>query len=62
MSAVHLGYLQDPFAQYFVEQNTIGGAVRRLPIINRGKKSEGLSVLASAKARGRDLYPNYCAG
>ncbi|KAI1211048.1 leucine carboxyl methyltransferase [Annulohypoxylon truncatum] len=37
MSAVELGYLQDPFAQYFV-QNTFGGAgaVRRLPIINRG--------------------------
>ncbi|KAI1092718.1 leucine carboxyl methyltransferase [Rostrohypoxylon terebratum] len=36
MSAVRLGYLQDPFAQHFVEQNTIGGTVRRLPIINRG--------------------------
>ncbi|KAI1134361.1 leucine carboxyl methyltransferase [Hypoxylon sp. FL0543] len=35
MSAVELGYLQDPFAQYFV-QNSVGGAVRRLPIINRG--------------------------
>lgn len=35
MSAVDLGYLQDPFAQYFV-QNPVGGAVRRLPIINRG--------------------------
>ncbi|KAI2621390.1 leucine carboxyl methyltransferase [Hypomontagnella submonticulosa] len=35
MSAVDLGYLEDPFAQYFV-QNTAGGAVRRLPIINRG--------------------------
>ncbi|KAI0889121.1 leucine carboxyl methyltransferase [Annulohypoxylon maeteangense] len=35
MSAVDLGYLQDPFAQYFV-QNTVGGTVRRLPIINRG--------------------------
>ncbi|KAI1377580.1 leucine carboxyl methyltransferase [Hypoxylon crocopeplum] len=35
MSAVDLGYMQDPFAQYFV-QNSVGGAVRRLPIINRG--------------------------
>lgn len=52
MSAVDLGYLEDPFAQYFV-QNTAGGAVRRLPIINRGKKkSKGPSALASAKARG----------
>ncbi|KAI1386565.1 leucine carboxyl methyltransferase [Hypoxylon trugodes] len=35
MSAVDLGYLQDPFAQFFV-QNSVGGAIRRLPIINRG--------------------------
>ncbi|KAI0387710.1 leucine carboxyl methyltransferase [Hypomontagnella monticulosa] len=35
MSAVSLGYLEDPFAQYFA-QNTVGGFVRRLPIINRG--------------------------
>ncbi|KAK6957608.1 hypothetical protein Daesc_000395 [Daldinia eschscholtzii] len=34
MSAVDLGYLQDPFAQYFVQ--SVGGNVRRLPIINRG--------------------------
>ncbi|KAI1657888.1 leucine carboxyl methyltransferase [Daldinia decipiens] len=34
MSAVDLGYLQDPFAQYFVQ--SVGGVVRRLPIINRG--------------------------
>ncbi|KAI1806616.1 S-adenosyl-L-methionine-dependent methyltransferase [Daldinia bambusicola] len=34
MSAVDLGYLQDPFAQYFAQ--SVGGTVRRLPIINRG--------------------------
>ncbi|ETS82364.1 hypothetical protein PFICI_04240 [Pestalotiopsis fici W106-1] len=34
LSAVELGYLQDPFAQYFVQQS--GPPVRRLPIINRG--------------------------
>ncbi|KAI8964377.1 LCM-domain-containing protein [Daldinia sp. FL1419] len=34
MSAVDLGYLHDPFAQYFVQSP--GGIVRRLPIINRG--------------------------
>ncbi|KAI4603264.1 carboxy methyl transferase for protein phosphatase 2A [Pestalotiopsis sp. 9143b] len=33
LSAVDLGYLQDPFAQYFVQN---GPPVRRLPIINRG--------------------------
>lgn len=35
MSAVDLGYLQDPFAQYFVQMSA-AGAIRRLPIINRG--------------------------
>ncbi|OTB06420.1 hypothetical protein M426DRAFT_318831 [Hypoxylon sp. CI-4A] len=35
MSAVDLGYLEDPFAQYFVQRPVVG-AVRRLPIINRG--------------------------
>ncbi|KAL7627823.1 carboxy methyl transferase for protein phosphatase 2A [Parahypoxylon ruwenzoriense] len=35
MSAVNLGYLQDPFAEYFV-QTPVNGPVRRLPIINRG--------------------------
>lgn len=63
MSAVDLGYLQDPYAQYFVQNAAAGGLVRRLPIINRGKKFEGpLSALASAKARGRDLYSDYCVG
>ncbi|KAJ9155007.1 Leucine carboxyl methyltransferase 1 [Pleurostoma richardsiae] len=37
MSAVELGYLDDPFAQYFVHADAPGGASsRRLPIINRG--------------------------
>lgn len=35
LSAVEVGYLEDPFAQYFV-QNSAGPASRRLPIINRG--------------------------
>ncbi|KAI1081835.1 S-adenosyl-L-methionine-dependent methyltransferase [Whalleya microplaca] len=35
LSAVDLGYLDDPFAELFV-QNTAGRATRRLPIINRG--------------------------
>ncbi|KAK8119473.1 uncharacterized protein PG998_004099 [Apiospora kogelbergensis] len=34
LSAVDMGYLEDPYAQYFV-QNQIGPATRRLPIINR---------------------------
>jgi len=35
LSAVDLGYLDDPYAQYFV-QSSDGPAARRLPIINRG--------------------------
>ena len=35
LSAVDLGYLDDPFAQYLV-QNAPGPSSRRLPIINRG--------------------------
>ncbi|KAK8080473.1 S-adenosyl-L-methionine-dependent methyltransferase [Apiospora hydei] len=34
LSAVDMGYLDDPYAQYFV-QNQMGPATRRLPIINR---------------------------
>lgn len=36
LSAVALGYMDDPFAQYFVEPAG-GTPPRRLPIINRGK-------------------------
>lgn len=36
MSAVDLGYLEDPFAQFFVQRPTVGHMTRRLPIINRG--------------------------
>ncbi|APA06206.1 hypothetical protein SS1G_01313 [Sclerotinia sclerotiorum 1980 UF-70] len=35
LSAVNLGYLEDPFARYFVN----GSGTRRLPIINRGTYS-----------------------
>ncbi|KAH6688063.1 leucine carboxyl methyltransferase [Plectosphaerella plurivora] len=35
LSAVHLGYLDDPFAQHFVQANAYESQ-RRLPIINRG--------------------------
>jgi hypothetical protein len=37
LSAVELGYLEDPFARYFVQQQS-GPPVRRLPIINRGEE------------------------
>lgn len=37
MSAVDLGYLGDPYARFFVQAPELGAAVRRLPIINRGK-------------------------
>ncbi|KAI3332205.1 leucine carboxyl methyltransferase [Xylariaceae sp. AK1471] len=36
MSAVDLGYLEDQYARFFVQQPAVGDAVRRLPIINRG--------------------------
>ena len=45
LSAVDLGYLDDPFAQFFAQQqppqhhphgHAQGGVTRRLPIINRG--------------------------
>ncbi|KAH7031142.1 S-adenosyl-L-methionine-dependent methyltransferase [Microdochium trichocladiopsis] len=36
MSAVDLGYLQDPYAALFVQRPTVGLGRRRLPIINRG--------------------------
>lgn len=40
LSAVHLGYLQDPFASLFVQPAPPGHpAARRLPIINRGKQT-----------------------
>jgi [phosphatase 2A protein]-leucine-carboxy methyltransferase len=35
LSAVDLGYLYDPYAQYFVQSGD-GPVARRLPIINRG--------------------------
>ena len=37
-SAVDLGYLEDPFARFFV-QDSHGPGGRRLPIINRGAQS-----------------------
>jgi [phosphatase 2A protein]-leucine-carboxy methyltransferase len=39
MSAVDLGYLKDQYARYFVQGAGLDGAVRRLPIINRGERS-----------------------
>ncbi|KAF4966948.1 hypothetical protein FSARC_5433 [Fusarium sarcochroum] len=43
LSAVDLGYLEDPYAQYFV-QSTDGPAARRLPIINRGTYTRTVSL------------------
>ncbi|KAI1762087.1 LCM-domain-containing protein [Hypoxylon sp. FL1150] len=61
MSAVDLGYLQDPFAEYFV-QKPVGGAIRRLPIINRGTYTRTTaldtlitSFLSTTATRGRQL-------
>ncbi|KAL6913526.1 hypothetical protein ACHAPO_003271 [Fusarium lateritium] len=43
LSAVDLGYLDDPYAQYFV-QSSAGPAARRLPIINRGTYTRTISL------------------
>ena len=42
MSAVEVGYLDDPFAKYFVS----GGVQRRFPIINRGLSSSTYAATA----------------
>lgn len=47
LSAVHLGYLEDPFAPYFVQGQALS---RRLPLINRGRSRSYLpTVLERAR-------------
>ncbi|KKA28771.1 hypothetical protein TD95_002844 [Thielaviopsis punctulata] len=41
LSAVELGYMQDPFARYFAGST---GSVRRLPIINRGTYTRTMAL------------------
>ncbi|KAL2889671.1 Leucine carboxyl methyltransferase 1 [Ceratocystis lukuohia] len=41
LSAVEVGYLADPFAQYFVGTVGAGAPTRRLPIINRDRLVKG---------------------
>ncbi|KAI8685765.1 Leucine carboxyl methyltransferase 1 [Fusarium keratoplasticum] len=43
LSAVDLGYLDDPYAQFFV-QSADGPPARRLPIINRGTYTRTISL------------------
>ncbi|RSM00992.1 Leucine carboxyl methyltransferase 1 [Fusarium oligoseptatum] len=43
LSAVDLGYLDDPYAQFFV-QSVDGPPARRLPIINRGTYTRTISL------------------
>lgn len=45
MSAVDLGYLDDPYARFFIHAPAVGAAVRRLPIINRGKMARNTAML-----------------
>lgn len=40
MSAVDLGYLDDPYAPLFVQLPALGSGRRRLPIINRGEDDD----------------------
>lgn len=72
LSAVSLGYLEDSFAQYFVQ----GQGTRRLPIINRGLSLHILSILPATSppaqvclisprrrnihAHQRSRYPRQC--
>ncbi|KAI1746676.1 leucine carboxyl methyltransferase [Xylaria castorea] len=50
MSAVDLGYLEDPYARFFIQAPAVDAAVRRLPIINRGTytRTTALDRLISA--------------
>lgn len=50
LSAVSVGYLDDPFAQYFVDSG-MGPPPRRLPIINRGKYASKMKLRAHVPAR-----------
>ncbi|UZP40840.1 hypothetical protein NXS19_008656 [Fusarium pseudograminearum] len=63
LSAVDLGYLDDPYAQYFV-QSSAGPAARRLPIINRGTYARTISLdnliesfLSADQSTGSDSTP-----
>ncbi|KAI0132105.1 S-adenosyl-L-methionine-dependent methyltransferase [Xylariales sp. AK1849] len=55
LSAVDIGYLDDSFARYFV-QNAAGPPTRRLPIINRGTytRTTALDGLVSAFLSGHE--------
>lgn len=56
LSAVSLGYLDDPFASYFVN----GPGTRRLPIINRGATSSMFQP-PSTNICPRKLHPDNCS-
>ncbi|TRX93684.1 hypothetical protein FHL15_005360 [Xylaria flabelliformis] len=52
MSAVDLGYLDDPYARFFIQAPAVGAAVRRLPIINReGQERQIVSLGAGTDTR-----------
>jgi len=54
LSAVSLGYLDDPFTSYFVS----GAGTRRLPIINRGTTFLYQAASCLTDALSRNLYAN----
>lgn len=63
LSAVEIGYLDDPYAQYFV-QSIDGPPARRLPIINRGmllihRSKTFIDLLMKSY---RDVYTHCCVG
>ncbi|KAI8630439.1 leucine carboxyl methyltransferase [Xylariaceae sp. FL1651] len=62
MSAVDLGYLEDRYAQFFVQRPLVGAVVRRLPIINRGTYTRTMALdrlvwafLAATEAQERQI-------
>ncbi|KAJ9158048.1 LCM-domain-containing protein [Coniochaeta hoffmannii] len=58
MSAVDVGYLNDPYAKYFVS-NSSGPVTRRLPIINRGTytRTTALDILVDQFLSESDGHP-----
>jgi len=60
LSAVELGYLQDPFANLFVQAAPPGPSARRLPIINRGKLIPLVGIpFSQTKTIARDIHKNH---
>lgn len=60
LSAVDLGYLDDPYARYFVQSS--GPGDRRLPIINRGEWVYDRAQLVIMLTVSRHLHEDFRFG